>query len=124
MARNCGETRTWYVIFLLEKQTNNNNVAASPTNNITIKTIMSNAHNRWLQKILVSATLSLDIEHLQTWNLRCPLLFKATATKSEQVSSNDGLLVLPPNLSQKVVGRIASKHCFLSFYLRLCASRQ
>lgn len=58
--------------------------------------------NRWLQKILVSATLSLDIEHLQTWNLRCPLLFKATAHESEQINSN--LLTLPTNLKHNVVG--------------------
>ena len=40
----------------------------------------SNESNRWLQKILASATLSLDIHNLFTWNLRCPQLFKSEFT--------------------------------------------
>uniref|UniRef100_A0A9J2Q9U7 ATP-dependent RNA helicase n=1 Tax=Ascaris lumbricoides TaxID=6252 RepID=A0A9J2Q9U7_ASCLU len=67
---------------------------------------------RHLQKILVSATLSRDVEKLHTWKLRYPRLFKASAEYSEEVKNAmsiadvdqiEGAALLPSSLSHHVV---------------------
>lgn len=54
----------------------------------SIHDLLDNSHNRWLQKILVSATLSLDVEKLHMWNLRSPQLFHATLHNAKEIHSN------------------------------------
>uniref|UniRef100_A0A915CC19 ATP-dependent RNA helicase n=1 Tax=Parascaris univalens TaxID=6257 RepID=A0A915CC19_PARUN len=67
---------------------------------------------RHVQKILVSATLSRDVEKLHIWKLRYPRLFKASAEYSEEVKNAtsigdvdqiDGAALLPSSLSHHVV---------------------
>ncbi|GMR42003.1 hypothetical protein PMAYCL1PPCAC_12198, partial [Pristionchus mayeri] len=54
------------------------------------------------QKILLSATLSRDIEQLEKWNLHRPRLFRASAVKAEQVDTS-AECVLPSGISHLVV---------------------
>ncbi|KHN76196.1 Putative ATP-dependent RNA helicase [Toxocara canis] len=69
---------------------------------------------RHLQKILVSATLSRDVEKLHIWKLRYPRLFRASAKRSEEVVSTatvpaadvdqiEGAVLLPASMSHFVV---------------------
>ncbi|VDK51947.1 unnamed protein product [Anisakis simplex] len=48
----------------------------------------------YLQKILVSATLSRDVEKLHVWRLRYPRLFRATAKHSEEIRGDESVLSL------------------------------
>ncbi|KAK0416154.1 hypothetical protein QR680_012319 [Steinernema hermaphroditum] len=66
--------------------------------------------NRMLQKILVSATLSKDVERLHMWKLRQPRLFRANIKVATELKRNDedideieGAVALPSQLIQKVV---------------------
>jgi hypothetical protein len=67
--------------------------------------------NRWLQRILVSATLSLDVDRLHTWNLRCPQLFKAEEKRENkdeamQIDGKSGpeqTIILPNLLTHNLV---------------------
>ncbi|GMS89062.1 hypothetical protein PENTCL1PPCAC_11237 [Pristionchus entomophagus] len=54
------------------------------------------------QKILLSATLSRDIEQLEKWNLHRPRLFRASAEKAEQVDTS-AECVLPSGISHVVM---------------------
>lgn len=53
-------------------------------NSTSIDRLQNTNQNRWIQKILVSATLSLDAERLFIWNLRCPRLFCADTVEAEK----------------------------------------
>ncbi|VDK54998.1 unnamed protein product [Gongylonema pulchrum] len=58
-----------------------------------------------LQKILVSATLSLDVEDLREWRLRHPRLFKAIKDNvivSSRAASSDSIII-PDSLKLEVV---------------------
>uniref|UniRef100_A0A915D3G4 RNA helicase n=1 Tax=Ditylenchus dipsaci TaxID=166011 RepID=A0A915D3G4_9BILA len=82
--------------------------AKASINHLTVENLLKNSRNRWLQKILVSATLSLDIDQLHTWNLRCPKLFKADARKAKEIETPQlkGLsqnLILPSSLSHQMI---------------------
>jgi ATP-dependent RNA helicase DDX51/DBP6 len=52
---------------------------------LSIGDIMNSDQNRWLQKILVSATMTTDLERLHIWHLRCPRLFRADARKATEI---------------------------------------
>lgn len=88
---------------LVEKHTNahNNNV-------LNLASLTDPSRNRWLQRILVSATLSLDVHKLHTWNLRCPQLFQAAnelkKTESAQLDSipEQTTIILPDTLAHRV----------------------
>ncbi|KAF8357012.1 hypothetical protein PRIPAC_92007, partial [Pristionchus pacificus] len=54
------------------------------------------------QKILLSATLSRDIEQLEKWNLHRPRLFRASAEKAEQVDTS-AECVLPSGISHLIL---------------------
>lgn len=62
-------------------------------------------HNRWLQKILVSATLNLDVEQLFIWNLRCPRLFRSTGQEGEdaKIKTVAPSVALPSTMSHTVI---------------------
>ena len=73
-------------------------------NSTSVDRLQNTNQNRWIQKILVSATLSLDAERLFIWNLRCPRLFCADTVEAEKpeeketkAKENDAF----PNLEQK-----------------------
>uniref|UniRef100_A0A1I7ULS1 ATP-dependent RNA helicase n=1 Tax=Caenorhabditis tropicalis TaxID=1561998 RepID=A0A1I7ULS1_9PELO len=62
------------------------------------------------QKIVLSATLSKDVEELHLWNLFKPRLFSATATKVKDITSSSsqmdhisGRLALPSSISHRLV---------------------
>ncbi|TKR88526.1 hypothetical protein L596_012754 [Steinernema carpocapsae] len=66
--------------------------------------------NRALQKILVSATLSKDVERLHMWKLRQPRLFRANIKVASEIKRSgedldeiEGAVALPSQLIQKVV---------------------
>jgi ATP-dependent RNA helicase DDX51/DBP6 len=63
---------------LLEERAN-----VKSANSTSIARLQNPEQNRWLQKILVSATLNLDVERLFIWNLRCPRLFRSTGQGNE-----------------------------------------
>lgn len=81
----------------------------------------SEGYNTQLQKILVSATLSLEADKLHDWNLRSPHLYRATpkrvvekTAKSQENDQNErglynlpisdvGRLTLPEGLIQELV---------------------
>uniref|UniRef100_A0A7E4UNR6 ATP-dependent RNA helicase n=1 Tax=Panagrellus redivivus TaxID=6233 RepID=A0A7E4UNR6_PANRE len=76
----------------------------------SIARLHNSKQNRWIQKILVSATLHLDVERLFVWNLRCPRLFcsdnndeKAKTKKVESVAKIAENVALPTTLLHKVV---------------------
>ncbi|GMT18708.1 hypothetical protein PFISCL1PPCAC_10005, partial [Pristionchus fissidentatus] len=54
------------------------------------------------QKILLSATLSRDVEQLEKWNLHRPRLFRASAEKAEQVDTS-AECVLPSGISHSII---------------------
>lgn len=67
---------------------------------------------RHLQKILVSATLSRDVEKLHVWRLRYPRLFRASATSVQEVEQKESLInsdhiagavILPSSLKHEVL---------------------
>ncbi|CAI2348630.1 unnamed protein product [Caenorhabditis sp. 36 PRJEB53466] len=69
------------------------------------------------QKIVLSATLSKDVEELHLWNLFKPRLFSATATKAKDISSGiaqvdhvSGRLALPSSISHRLVVSDAKFH--------------
>ncbi|CAO4371471.1 unnamed protein product [Caenorhabditis nigoni] len=61
------------------------------------------------QKIVLSATLSKDVEELHLWNLFKPKLFSATATKAKDITSTvamdhiSGRLALPSSISHRLI---------------------
>uniref|UniRef100_A0A915NK51 ATP-dependent RNA helicase n=1 Tax=Meloidogyne floridensis TaxID=298350 RepID=A0A915NK51_9BILA len=60
------------------------------TNNLSISSLTNNyKQNCHLQKILVSATLLLDVNKLYIWNLRCPQLFLATDKEVEEENKQE-----------------------------------
>lgn len=69
----------------------------------------STEYNTNLQKILVSATLSLEADKLHDWNLRSPCLYRATTKKAvEKKHSEDKIKDSKPlfNLPTSDVGRL------------------
>jgi superfamily II DNA/RNA helicase len=74
-------------------------------------------YNTGLQKILVSATLSLEADKLHDWNLRSPCLYRASSKKVKEKqtetangssvynlpTSDVGRLTLPEGLSHEIV---------------------
>ncbi|EGT56708.1 hypothetical protein CAEBREN_07124 [Caenorhabditis brenneri] len=69
------------------------------------------------QKIVLSATLSKDVEELHLWNLFKPKLFSATATKAKDISSGisqvdhvSGRLALPSSISHRLITSEAKFH--------------
>ncbi|KAI1731799.1 DEAD/DEAH box helicase domain-containing protein [Ditylenchus destructor] len=76
---------------------------ASPINHMSISELVLSKWNKPLQKVLVSATLSLDINQLHVWNLRCPRLFRADLEhEQETIKPNEGVC-LPSTLTHKMV---------------------
>uniref|UniRef100_A0A914LLK4 ATP-dependent RNA helicase n=1 Tax=Meloidogyne incognita TaxID=6306 RepID=A0A914LLK4_MELIC len=82
------------------------------TNNLSISSLTNNyKQNCHLQKILVSATLLLDVNKLYIWNLRCPQLFLATDKEVEEenvqeqqnVESGQMSILLPECLNHKIL---------------------
>ncbi|CAD5211197.1 unnamed protein product [Bursaphelenchus xylophilus] len=60
-------------------------MANCPKNHpMSYKSLTDGSKNTRLQKILVSATLSLEADKLHDWNLRCPKLYKASAKKAKE----------------------------------------
>uniref|UniRef100_A0A914PW43 ATP-dependent RNA helicase n=1 Tax=Panagrolaimus davidi TaxID=227884 RepID=A0A914PW43_9BILA len=70
-------------------------------NSTSIARLQSPEQNRWLQKILVSATLNLDVEQLFIWNLRCPRLFRSTG------QGNDESGEIKPMEKRKIAASVA-----------------
>jgi hypothetical protein len=96
----------------------------------------SDDHNIQLQKILVSATLSLEADKLHDWNLRSPCLYRATpkrvidktptqengqteettTKKLYNVPTSDvGRLTLPEGLTQELVSSAIIQTIFVYF---------
>uniref|UniRef100_A0A914YUH1 ATP-dependent RNA helicase n=1 Tax=Panagrolaimus superbus TaxID=310955 RepID=A0A914YUH1_9BILA len=82
------------------------------SNSTSISRLQNPEQNRWLQKILVSATLNLDVERLFIWNLRCPRLFRSTGQgndnktgKVNQVEKKKvaASVALPSTITHKVI---------------------
>ncbi|CAK5130474.1 unnamed protein product [Meloidogyne enterolobii] len=82
------------------------------TNNLSISSLTNNfKQNCHLQKILVSATLLLDVNKLYIWNLRCPQLFLATDKEVEEEinqeqqngESDQMSILLPECLNHKII---------------------
>uniref|UniRef100_A0A1I8B730 ATP-dependent RNA helicase n=1 Tax=Meloidogyne hapla TaxID=6305 RepID=A0A1I8B730_MELHA len=78
------------------------------TNNLSISSLTNNfKQNCHLQRILVSATLLLDINKLYIWNLRCPQLFLATNNEEENKQGGEDQqqinIFLPESLSHKII---------------------
>ncbi|KAL7075791.1 hypothetical protein ACQ4LE_005163 [Meloidogyne hapla] len=78
------------------------------TNNLSISSLTNNfKQNCHLQRILVSATLLLDINKLYIWNLRCPQLFLATNNEEENKQGGEDQqqinIFLPESLSHKIL---------------------
>nr|CAD2181321.1 unnamed protein product [Meloidogyne enterolobii] len=82
------------------------------TNNLSISSLTNNfKQNCHLQKILVSATLLLDVNKLYIWNLRCPQLFLATDKEVEEEinqeqqngESDQMSILLPECLNHKIL---------------------
>uniref|UniRef100_A0AC34QD40 ATP-dependent RNA helicase n=1 Tax=Panagrolaimus sp. JU765 TaxID=591449 RepID=A0AC34QD40_9BILA len=63
-------------------------------NSTSIDRLLLTNQNRWLQKILVSATLSLDAEKLFIWNLKCPKLFCADSVQAEETKEEKKKVVV------------------------------
>ncbi|CAK5094985.1 unnamed protein product [Meloidogyne enterolobii] len=82
------------------------------TNNLSFSSLTNNfKQNCHLQKILVSATLLLDVNKLYIWNLRCPQLFLATDKEVEEENvqeqqngeSGQMSILLPECLNHKIL---------------------
>ncbi|CAI5444173.1 unnamed protein product [Caenorhabditis angaria] len=78
------------------------------------------------QKIVLSATLSKDVEELHLWNLFKPRLFSATATRSKEISAPtkeinhvSGNLALPSSISHRLLICDAKYHP-LAVYQHIC----
>lgn len=87
-------------------------------NVLNIASLTDCSKNNWLQRILVSATLSIDVDKLHTWNLRCPLLFQAEKQtngingqseqqQQQQINDPELSLILPHSLVHKLVNLFA-----------------
>ncbi|CAD5207506.1 unnamed protein product [Bursaphelenchus okinawaensis] len=64
------------------------NMANYPkTHTMSYKALTDLTKNTRLQKILVSATLSLEADKLHDWNLRCPKLYRASVNKVKHVKA-------------------------------------
>lgn len=77
---------------------------------LTYASLTNPGRNRWLRKILLSATLSLDVDNLHMWNLRAPQLFRADTRRvaeesmAQYAAKPDGqTLILPSQLVHRVV---------------------
>uniref|UniRef100_A0A914HD68 ATP-dependent RNA helicase n=1 Tax=Globodera rostochiensis TaxID=31243 RepID=A0A914HD68_GLORO len=68
---------------------------------LSVSSLTDRSHNNWLQRILVSATLSLDVHSLHNWNLRCPILFQAEKQMDE--GSTKPSVILPSSLTHKLI---------------------
>ncbi|CAD6188531.1 unnamed protein product [Caenorhabditis auriculariae] len=75
------------------------------------------------QKIVLSATLSKDVEDLHLWNLYRPRLFSATSSSSKEntnsVNHMSGVLALPGSIQHKILVCTAKFHP-LAVYHHLC----
>jgi len=77
---------------------------------LTYASLTKPGRNRWLRKMLLSATLSLDVDNLHMWNLRAPQLFRADIRRAVEgsvaqhaVGPTGHNLILPPQLVHRVV---------------------
>uniref|UniRef100_A0AC35TTV1 RNA helicase n=1 Tax=Rhabditophanes sp. KR3021 TaxID=114890 RepID=A0AC35TTV1_9BILA len=96
----------------------------------TLESLNDTSGNRFLQKILVSATLNKDVEALHMWNLRYPRLFHAKSSELDTSSKKSGsdeemdcdeienALYLPAGLSNEmVVSDVFLKPLVIYYYL-------
>ncbi|KAL3106854.1 hypothetical protein niasHT_010769 [Heterodera trifolii] len=73
---------------------------------LNVSSLTDNSYNNWLQRILVSATLSMDVHSLHKWNLRCPILFQAEKeikVNQQTENSAEPAIVLPNSLTHKLI---------------------
>ncbi|KAH7731651.1 DEAD box protein/DEAH protein box helicase [Aphelenchoides avenae] len=82
-ADRMGQTARLEWLNLVERRAN-----VPATTGLSIRDATTVSSNRWLQKILVSATLSSDIERLHRWRLRCPRLFRASAQRAKELTTS------------------------------------